>query len=429
MQVSVETLGSLERKLRIEVDWSEFAQKESEELGKLSKKAKLKGFRQNKPLPPHVVKQRFGQDVRYQVIGDLMKATFKDALDQEALTPANYPTFNQVQLENDKPFIYEVEFEIIPKVSLTDLTGTSIEKKVVKVAAEDIDKTLDRMRKHSADWEVAEKKAENDDQIIMDFVGTLDGEVFEGGTAQDYALVLGTHSMIEGFEDGLLGAVAGEERDLNLTFPEAYHSEDLAGKAVSFKVTIKEVKTAKLPELDDALAEKFGVKEGGIEKLREEIEQGMVREVEMKLKQELKQGVFKKFVELNPVELPPSMIEEEMKQLTQRQGDNTAEGEQDAEGMEQEARERVHLGILFGQYVEQEKVEPDPKDIMQILQSRASAYEQPEVLMSYFLKNEQMMQDIRAMAMEGQVVDKLLENADVVEIEIPYNQIMEANAE
>ncbi len=427
MQVSVEVLGNLERKLRIEVEWSEFEQKESDELNKLSKKAKLKGFRPNKPIPRHIVKQQFGLDVRHQVVADTMKDTFKAALEQEQLTPANYPKFDQVQLENGKPFIYEVEFEMIPKVNLVDLEGVAIDKTVANVAEKDIDKTLDRMRKHSADWEVADKKAENEDQVTIDFEGTMNGEVFEGGTGQDHALVLGSKSMIDGFEEGLLGVCAGDERNLSLTFPEKYHSEALAGKAVNFKVTAKEIKVAKLPELDDAFAECFGVKEGGIEKLREEIKEGMVREVEEKLKQDLKKVVFDKWVELNPLELPPSMVTEECTHLNKRSGKD-AEGEVDAD-IEAEAKKRVHLGIIFGQYAEQEALQPEPEEMMEILKSRVSAYEQPEVIMSYFLKNEKMMQDIRGMALESKVLEKLLENADVKDVEVPYTQIMEANAD
>lgn len=423
MQVSVETVANLERKLRIEVDWDTFNKKEEEQFQELSSKAQIKGFRPGKKIPMKVVKSRFGEDVRLTVASELMRETFSEALEEHHLTPANYPKFEQVQMESNKPFIYEVEFEIIPQIQLNRLEGVAIDKKVVKVMGADIDKTLERLQKQSANWNKVDRASKNDDQVVIDFDGFKEGVAFEGGKSEGYRLVLGSGSFIPGFEDQVVGMKAGDEKDIEVTFPKEYHNEDLAGQPVVFKVKVHEVQEPQLPEIDDEFAKNFGIEEGGIAGLREELAKGMAREVEDKLFNELKDDVFEKLVEANPVDLPQSMLDAEVKHIA----DKPVQPE--GNSAEDEARKRVHLGIVFGQIVKEDGLKADPKAVTDILARRASMFEQPEMMMQFYLKNEKLMEDIKAIALEQQLVEHILTKAEVTEIEVPYNEIMAANAD
>lgn len=435
MQVSVEATSGLERRLTVGIPAEQVDQEVNKRLQKAAKTVRLNGFRQGK-VPFSVVQKRFGEGVRQEVIGDAINRSYFEAVNQEKLRPAGQPSIEPKQLEAGKDLEFVATIEVYPEIELKAIDGVEVEKLVSEIGDADVDDMIDTLRKSQATWVAAEKAAEDGDRVIIDFKGSKDGKLFEGGSAEGQQLVLGSGQMIEGFEAGLVGAKAGEERTLNPTFPEDYHSEELKGAAVEFAVTVKEVQVQELPELNEEFFQRFGVEEGGEEQFRKEVRENMENEKVKAEKNRLKTQIFDALIAANDIEIPKALISSEINalrnQMAQQYGqisDKIDLSKIFPDSMfEEQAKRRTHLGLLVSEVVSKESIKADKDRVKEMVESLAATYEDPQSVINYYFGNEQLLQGVEAAVLEEQVVEKLLESAKVEEKQVAYKDLISQNA-
>ena len=434
MQVSVETTSGLERRLTITIPAPKIQAEVDARIKKAAPQIKMDGFRAGK-VPVGVVRQRFGESIRQEVLGDLMSSSFQDAVNQEKLKPAGQPKVDMRQNDPQKDFSFTATFEIYPEVKVKDLAGVDVVRAITDISDSDVDAMLDTIRKQQATFTESEKAAADGDQVVIDFEGFRDGVAFDGGKGSDHPLVLGSKTMIPGFEDGLVGCKAGDEKELNLTFPEDYHAETLKGAQVVFKVTVKAVKASQLPEIDDAFIARFGVKEGGIDALRVEIRKNMARELKQAQKNHVKKQVLDAVLEKNKIDVPAALIGQEVdvmrRQMLQQFGGGAQMKNFDlnmlpAELFSEQATRRVTLGLLLTQVVEDKKLTASAEKVRAAVEEIASAYEVAEEVTEWYYKNSQQLAQVEAMVLEDAVIDSLLESANVSEQKMSYDELMKA---
>ncbi|MBD1582945.1 trigger factor [Pseudoalteromonas sp. S16_S37] len=428
MQVSVETTQGLERRLTITVPAENVETEVKKRLQQLSKTQRIDGFRAGK-VPVSVIAKRFGMAVRQEVAGELMQRNYIEAIISEKINPAGAPTFAPKALEAGKDLEFDATFEVYPEVELKDLEKIAVEKPVVEVTDEDLANMLETLRKQHATWVESDAAAGEKDRVTIDFVGTLDGEEFEGGKAEDFPLELGQGRMIPGFEDNIVGKKVGEEVVADVTFPEEYHAENLKGKPAQFTITVKKVEVQELPELNDEFAAKFGVAEGGVDALKEEVKKNMTRELSQAVKANVKDQAIKGLLATNETEVPKALIGQEInalrQQAAQRFGGNAQNmPELPAELFHEQAVTRVKTGLLLGEVIKVNDIKVDEAKVDELIETVASAYEDPSEVVAYYKSNEQMMQQMRNVAMEEQAVEAILAAAQVSEVEKAFDDIM-----
>ncbi len=430
MQVSVETISNLERRLTIGVPSANIDDAVNTRLKDAQKNIKMNGFRKGK-VPLKIVKQQYGPGVRQEVLGDVINKSFYEALTQENLKPAGQPSIEPKQIEEGKDFEFIATFEVYPEVEISDLSAVKVQKLEAEVTDADLNNMVEVLRKQQAIYEDADRAAAMDDQVDIDFLGTKDGEEFAGGKADAQKLVLGSNSMIPGFEDGIVGMKTGEQKTLSLTFPEDYHSEDLKGAAVEFAITLNSVQEQKLPELNEEFFSKYGVSEGGEEKFREEVKGNMVREMTHAAKTKLKTQVMNSLREIHSVELPKALITSEIdvirNQMAQQFG-----GAQNMDiksllpddMFREQAEQRVALGVIVGELIKKADLKPDADRVRSQIEEMASTYEQPEEVIDYYYNNQQMLAQVESLVIEDQVVDYVIEQGSVEAVKSTYDEII-----
>ncbi len=402
MTVAVKEISNLKRELTIELPLADIESAYQAAINKYAKDADIKGFRKGK-VPANVIEQRSGDAIRQDIIGDLMQKAFVAALTEHKLEPVAAPVIDAEPFDKTKPYIFKATIEVYPSIEVKDLSGVKIEKVTAEVSDDDVKKVIGNLRKQSAEWAVVDRAAKDGDRLKIDFKGTLKGEAFDGGSAEDFTLELGSKSMVPGFEDGLVGLKAGEEKTLKMKMPKDYHA-DLADKKVEFAVTVKEVEEAKLPEIDDAFVAKVGVKEGGIKALDETIKKNLGIELKQAIDNILKKRVLDELVSLNPVEVPEGMIDAEIKQLQQTTLQQIAQQQGMKEvpkidlprdGFVDQAKERVTLGVLLSEYIKQQKLVVDEEKVRARIEEIASHYEGSQEVIDWYYKNEKMLADVQ----------------------------------
>lgn len=433
MEVSVETLSGLERRLTVGVPAETIEADLNRKLQELSKTVKINGFRPGK-VPAREVKRRYGKQLRQEILGDIIRDTFGQAVDQENLNPAGSPN---IETKNDKAgesFEYTATFEVFPEIELKGLDGVKVEKLVAEITADDIDNMIANILQQHKSWETADRAAALDDQVIIDFVGTKDGEPFEGGSADANPLVLGSGSMIPGFEDGLVGLKAGEEKTLALTFPEDYQAEELAGQPVEFKVSVKEVNKPLIPELNDEFATKMGV-EGGVEAFKEAVKKNMARELEQGVKNKLKSQLMDKLLEKNDqVEVPKALIKNEIHRMQQQMLQQFGGGANFDPSMfpqdlfTEQATRSVTLSLLVGEIIKAQGITADAARVRSTIEETAQHYEQPEMVVNWYYSNQEKLAEVEAGVLEEQVVDYILSTVELEEIPSSYEDVLKRPA-
>lgn len=432
MQVTLETKDGLQRELTVEIPATEIEQKIASRLQELSRTVRLDGFRPGK-VPVTVVKQRYGQSIRGEVLGDLIRESLPAALEQEKVTPAGYPEIHPKPDEDGKNFVYTAKFEVFPEIDLKKLNGTSVEKLTAAITDNDLAEMLDKIRQQHGHWHDVERAAAHGDQVVIDFEGFIDNEPFAGGKASDFPLELGSKSMIPGFEEGLVGAIKGKDLDINVTFPAEYHGKDLAGKPAVFKITVKAVKEKHLPELNEEFAKKFDIKDGNMDILRAEIRESMLREMNQKLDAINKKAVFDAWLKNNTVQVPAALVDNEIHHMQQELVNRITGGRQmDSKHLpdfprnmfEEEASRRVVLGLLMRDYIAKHELKAEPKRVQQTLETLAKAYEHPQDVIAWYHANKERMAEIEAKVLEDQVVEALLAEAKVNEVTKSYQDVM-----
>ncbi|MBD8124021.1 MULTISPECIES: trigger factor [Pseudomonas] len=425
MQVSVENTSALERRMTIGVPAERIETEVNKRLQQTARKAKIPGFRPGK-VPMSVIRQRYEDGARQEALGDLIQATFYEAVVEQKLNPAGAPSVEPKTFEKGKDLEYIATFEVFPEFSVAGFESISVERLSADVADSDLDNMLEILRKQNVSFEVVDRAAQNEDQLNIDFVGKIDGEAFAGGSATGTQLVLGSGRMIPGFEDGLVGAKAGEERVLNLTFPEDYQNLELAGKTAEFTVTVNTVSAPTLPELNETFFKQFGIKETNIEGFRTEVRKNMERELRQAIKSKVKNQVMDGLLAANPIEVPKALLENEVNRLrvqaVQQFGGNIKPDQLPAELFEEQAKRRVELGLIVAEVVKQFDLKPDDTRVRELIQEMASAYQEPEQVVAWYYKNEQQMNEVRSVVLEEQVVDTVLQKASVTDKAVSYEE-------
>lgn len=434
MQVSVETTEGLQRRLTITVPADAIDSAVKSRLQQLAKTQRINGFRPGK-VPVSVIKKRYGTAVRQEVASDVMQRNFYEAIMQEKITPAGYPAF---ELKNDKDgedFSFVASFEVYPEIEVKDVDKMKVEKPVVEIEDKDLDNMMVTLQKQHAEWKEVKRKAKKDDRVVIDFVGTIDGEEFEGGKAEDFTLELGKDRMIPGFEKGLVGAKKGEEVVTEVTFPEDYHAEALKGKAASFAISVKKVEGQALPKVNDDFAKLFGVEEGGVDALRDEVRKNMQRELDQTLKAQLKENVIAALLEKNEIDLPQALVDQEVdalreqaKQRFEQQGQGQNLPELPADLFMDNAKRRVSVGLLLGEVIKQQELQVESERVEALIESMASAYEDPTEVVEYYKANEELMQQMNNVALEEQAIEWIAASAKTKEVKKAFDEIMNKQA-
>jgi trigger factor len=436
MQVSLETTSGLERRLTVGVPAEQVESEVENRLKQAARNVSIKGFRKGK-VPMSVVKQRFGAGIRQEVVGDVISRSFYAAVQKENVKPAGQPSIQPKQLAAGKDLEYIATFEVYPSVALSDLSAFELTSFKAEVTEADVDNMIEVLRKHQATWSVVDRAAADGDQVNINFVGTKDGVEFAGGKSDNHSLVLGSKSMIPGFEEGIVGLKAGDEKVISVTFPEDYQAEELKGAAAQFAITVNSVSEAQLPELKKEFFQKFGVEKGGEKQFRKEVKANMDRELANALKAKVKVQVMDALIASHTTDVPKALVANEIQvlrnQMLQRFG-----GQQqnfDVKSLlpdtmfQDEASRRVTLGLIVGEIVKSGKLKPDAKRVKAMIEEIASTYQEPKEVVEYYSSNQELMAGVESAVLEDQVVDHILAQAKVSAVETSYDEIIKANAQ
>ncbi|TGD73651.1 trigger factor [Mangrovimicrobium sediminis] len=431
MQVSIETTSGLERRLTVGVPAARVDSEVDERLKKAAKNVRLPGFRPGK-VPMKVMRQRYGEGVRQEVLGEVMSQSFQEAVVQEKLRPAGQPSIEPRSLDAGKDLEYIATFEVLPEVEVVDMQGMQVEKPVAEVTDADIDNIIEVFCKQQGTWEEVERAAAEGDKVNIDYAGTRDGEAFDGGSAEGADLELGSGRMIPGFEDGIVGMQVGEEKVLELTFPEEYHAEELRGAAVEFKVKLNSVQALVPAPVDEALFAQYGVEEGGEEQFRKEVSENMSRELKNAVEGKIKQQVMDAVLEAHGgVELPRALVAQEVdalrRQMFQQFGGGVGQN-LDLKSLlpddmfAENAEKRVRLGLVLSELVSKNGIRATADRVRAAVEDLASTYEDPEEVINWYYSNREQLAAVESKVLEDLVVEKLLEGANIVEKECSYQE-------
>ena len=434
MQVSVETTQGLERRLTVTVPAESVDTAVKSRLQQLAKTQRINGFRPGK-VPVKVIQKRYGSAVRQEVAGEVMQQHFYQAIMQEKINPAGMPSFELTKDVAGEDLEFAATFEIYPEVEVKGLDKLKIEKPVVEIADKDLNEMMKTLQQQHATFKECKRKAKKGDKVTINFVGSIDGEEFDGGKAEDFPLELGKGQMIPGFEEPLIGAKTGDEVVAEVTFPEDYHAEALKGKDAKFAMTVTKVEGLNLPKLDDEFAVLFGVSEGGVDALKEEVKKNMQRELDQTLKTNVKEVVIDALLEANKVDVPKALLEQEVNALREQakerfaqQGNGQNLPELPDDMFTANAQKRVAVGLLIGQVIKENKVEVDQARVDALIETTASAYEDPSEVIEYYKNNQELLQQIQNLALEEQAIDTILSQAKVKEVKKSFDEVMNKKA-
>ncbi|KGD79048.1 trigger factor [Pantoea vagans] len=433
MQVSVETTQGLGRRITITVAADSIESAVKKELVDVARKVRIDGFRKGK-VPMNIVAQRYGASVRQDVLGELMTRNFVDAIIKEKINPAGAPNYVPGEYKEGQDFTYAVEFEVYPEVELKGLENIEVEKPVVEVTDADVDTMLDTLRKQQANWIESDAAAGPEDRATIDFNGSVDGEEFEGGKATDFVLAMGQGRMIPGFEEGVVGHKAGETFTIDVKFPDDYHAETLKGKDAKFEIVLKKVETRELPELTEEFIKRFGVEDGSVAGLRTEVRKNMDRELKGAIRNRIKTQAIDGLVEANEIDVPAALVDSEIdvlrRQAAQRFGGNEQQAlELPRELFEEQAKRRVVVGLLLGEVIRTHELKADEARVNIMIEEMASAYEDPKEVIEFYSKNNELMNNMRNVALEEQAVEAVLAKAKVTEKETNFQELMNQTAQ
>jgi trigger factor len=429
MQVSIETLSSLERRMTIEVPAERVESQVQTKLQEAARNFHMKGFRKGK-VPLKVIKDRFGRGVRQEVLGEVMSQSYYEALGQHKVKPASQPKIEARSFEEGKNLQFVALFEVYPEVKLADFSSITVDRKTAEITETDIDNMIETLRKQRQNWRAVDRPAQEGDQLTINFVGKIAGEEFPGGKAENSKLILGSKRMIEGFESGLIGSKAGEQKTLSLVFPENYHNKELAGKAAEFEVQVTEVAEAVLPELDADFFASFDIKEGDEKAFRAEVKNNMARELKNAIRNSVKNQVVDGLLKIHNVELPKALVDNEinvLRQQTIQQYGNNRKIEDSMlppELFRDQAKRRVSLGLIMNEVIQQNQLKIDPKVVRSLVEDLAESYEQPQEVVKWYYSNKDQLAQVEAMALEEAVVDLVLSTAKVNEISCSYEEAL-----
>jgi trigger factor len=427
MQVSLESLGKLERRMQVQVPAEQVSKEINSRLKQLSRTARLNGFRPGK-APLTVIRQQFGPQVHREVIGELLQSSFSEAVTQQQLNPAGSPRIEPQTIGEGQDLTYVATFEVLPEVVLRPIESLEIERVTAEVTEADIAAMIERLRKQQIKYSEVERAAASGDKVTVDFEGSIDGVSFAGGKGEKVPIVVGENRMLPQLEQGLIGARAGEQKRVEVDFPPDYRATELAGKRANFTVDVRLVEAPSLPEVDDEFCRAFGVTEGGVEKLREDVAANMRRELEQHLRTRNKTVVMESLYRDNPVEVPNALLESQIRDMQieamRRSRTNDVSQAPPREPLVEPARRRVALGLLFNDLIRREGLVLDPARANARLDEMVGVYGDADGLKRAYLQNPEAMRHVESLALEDQVVDWVLAHAKVSEKPSTFKELM-----
>ncbi|WP_462319849.1 trigger factor [Halochromatium sp.] len=425
MQVSVEAGDGLTRRLKVELPAEDIEQEIEKRLQNYARSARLPGFRPGK-VPMRMLRQRYGDSVRMEVFGERVETSFPQAVAEAELRPAGRPEIEPDLDQSAGRYAYVAEFEVLPEVTLTSLEGRSLVRPQVEVTDADVEETIERLRQQRKRWQGVDRAAVTGDRIVVDFEGQIDGEAFEGGRSEGVQLEIGAGRFIPGFEEQLIGATAGEQRKLDVTFPEEYPQQALAGKPAQFEVTVKTVEEPVLPEIDAELVAEFGVEDGDLERFRSEVRSNLERERSERVKARVKNQVMDLLLDANPISVPEALITEEIESLRQQMTQNLGGGSEiklPDEIFADDARRRVALGLVVGELVKQNELSPDDERVRATVEEMAATYDDPQAVIDYYYADRRRLATIESVVLEDLVVEHVLEQLEVTDESISFSEL------
>jgi trigger factor len=431
MQVSVESIGKLERRMQVQVPAERVSKEIAARLQTISRTARLNGFRPGK-APLKVIRQQFGSQVHREVIGELLQSSYAEAVTQKQLAPAGSPRIEPQSMDEGQDLKYVATFEVFPEVVLQPLESLEVDRVTAQVNESDIDAMIERLRKQQMKYVAVTRAAASGDKVSIDFAGAIDGVPFAGGKGENIAIVLGEGRMLPDLEQGLVGAVAGEQRNVSVNFPADYRATELAGKAAIFATAIKTVEEPVLPEVDEEFCKSFGVTEGGLAKLREDVAANMRRELEQALRNRNKAAVMEKLYTANPTDVPNVLIEGQIRDMQveamRRAGAKDASQAPPRDPFVEPARRRVALGLLLNDVIRRENLVVDRARVNERLDEMVAAYGDAAAMKRAYLQNAEAMRQVESLALEDQAVDWILEHAKVHEVKSTFKELMNFEA-
>lgn len=433
MQVVLESPSALERQFTITIPTGDVETEFEAKLKETAKRVRIDGFRPGK-VPASVVRQRYGQAIRQEIVSDLMEKSLGQALSEHQVNPVGSPKIEDVKFEEGQDFSFKATFEVFPELEPVLLDGKDVEQKACKISAADVKELITTLREQKKTWKESPRAAAKDgDRVTINFEGFVDGEAFDGGKAEEHALVLGTGTMIPGFEDGIIGMKKGESREIEVTFPEGYHAENLKGKAATFNIDVVKLERGDLPAVDEEFIKSFGVESGTEEDFKKELKEQMSRELSMTLKNMNKTAVFDALLDANAdAPIPSAAVASEIQTLKHQAVERFGGGNHiDANSLPddlftEQAERRVRLGVLLGATVKQLEIKPDHDRVKALVDEMASAYDDPDQVVNFYYSKEENLRQVEALAIEEQVAEALLAKAKVSTIEMSYADVMKS---
>lgn len=432
---SIETLGGLQRRLNVSIPQPQLRGEVESRLKRLGRTAKVHGFRPGK-VPFKIIEQQYGSQVHQEVLGESLQRSFAEAAKENKLQVAGYPQFEIKTADVNAPQIeYSATFEVYPEVVINDISTETVERVTFALTEADVDNTLSTLRKQRAVFEKVSRAVQNEDQVRIDFTGKLNGVVFEGGESKDFSVVLGAGRMLPDFEKGIIGMKTGEIKSFDMTFPADYHGKDVAGKQVTFTITLHSIEAPRLPEVDTEFAKSLGVADGDVSKLKAEIRDNLDREAQRRVKVRNKDNAMDVLLKVGQLEIPKALLEAEAQNLMQQTlHDLEGRGMKIPKGMqlptdvfEERASKRVKLGLILAELVKKHSLQAKPEQIKALIQDYAQSYEHPEEVVRWYAGDASRMREVENLVLEDNVVAWVQAGAKVTIKAVALNELMENN--
>lgn len=432
MDVTVENLEGLNRKITLALPWEGIRAAVDKKLSQTQRKAKVQGFRPGK-APLKMVDAMYGADIRNEVLNDAVVKAFYEVVEAQKLRVAGLPRFNEVENQDDEnTFKIDAQFEVFPEVKVGDLSAQEIEKASTEVSDAEVDKTIEILRGQRTRYNHVERAAQKEDRVIIDFAGKIDGEAFDGGSAENYPFVLGQGQMLPEFEAGVEGLKEGESKDVEVSFPEDYHGKEVAGKTAVFTITLRNVSAATLPEVDEEFAKQLGIVDGDVAKMRDEVKKNVSREVNRRVAEKNKAAVMDALLAVTEFDVPAALVQEETGRMMQDARQNFINQGFDAKQLPElpadmfteQATRRVKLGLILAQLVEEQQLQPTNDDIRDIVAEFAESYEDPAEVIEWYMGDAERQQGPAALATEAKVVEFVLSKAKVTDKALSFDEVM-----
>ncbi len=430
MELAQETQSALERRIDMAVPVSEIEKEVESRLKRMARTVKMPGFRPGK-VPFKLVAQQYGAQARSEAIGAAVEKAFSEKLREQNLRIAGYPTIEPKEGAGSEALEFSATFEIYPEIVVGDLTQREIERPVLVVGDSEVDKTIEVLRKQRTSFVEVQRPAGDGDRVLVDFTGRKDGEVFEGGQAQDFPFTIGAGAMLKDFEAAVLGLGVGESKVFDMTFPDDYHAKDLAGQGVQFEVSLKRVEEPRLPEVNEEFARTLGIGEGDLAKMRQEVQANLEREVKRRLQARVKEGVMNALLEVTPVEVPKALVAKESQQLAENakqdletRGMKTKDIPVDPAWFVEQAERRVKLGLILAELVKARELYSKPEQVRALVEEFAQSYEDPSEVIGWYYSQPQRLAQAESLVIENNVVEWVLANAQTKNKEVSFDELM-----